>query len=125
MRTALRSNAKAPCIVQTVAPPPEGLFGSFDRIVPGSQRRVIDGLNRALADSMPGTEDLLLDVAGLAETVGLADWHSPTLWNMAKLAFDPSCGPIYAEHVARLIAASRGKARKCLILDLDNTVWAA
>ena len=34
-----------------------------------------------------------------------------------------SCLPIYADHVARLIAALRGRSRKCLILDLDNTVW--
>ena len=27
--------------------------------------------------------DVLLDVATLAETVGLADWHNTQLWNMA------------------------------------------
>ncbi len=42
---------------------------------------------------------------------------------MAKLSFDDSCLPIYTDHVARLIAALRGRSRKCLILDLDNTVW--
>jgi FkbH-like protein len=31
--------------------------------------------------------------------------------------------PLYADHVARIIAALRGKSRKCLVLDLDNTVW--
>ena len=30
---------------------------------------------------------MLLDVAGIAETVGLANWHDPRLWNMAKLPF--------------------------------------
>jgi len=123
IRAAIRSNAGAPCIVQTIAPPPETLFGSMDRVVPGTHRRVVEALNRAIADSIAGTEDLLLDVATLAETVGLGTWHSPALWNMAKLAFDESCFPIYADHVARLLAASRGRSRKCLILDLDNTVW--
>jgi FkbH-like protein len=91
--------------------------------MPGTQRRVIGKLNQAIGDSVAGTTDLLLDVAGLAETVGLETWHSPALWNMAKLPCDVSCMPIYAEHVARLLAALRGKSRKCLILDLDNTVW--
>jgi FkbH-like protein len=31
--------------------------------------------------------------------------------------------PLYADHVARVLAAIRGKSRKALILDLDNTVW--
>jgi FkbH-like protein len=123
LRQALRHHSGAISIVQTVPPPPEGLFGSFDRSVPGTQRRVIASLNRAIAESMASTEDLLLDVASLAETIGLGLWHSPALWNMAKLACDNRCMPIYAEHVARLIGALRGRSRKCLILDLDNTVW--
>lgn len=123
IRSGIRAHAGAACIVQTLAPPPENLFGSFERQVPGTQRRVIETLNRGIADSIAGTEDLLLDVASLAETVGLGIWHSPAQWNLAKLAFDSSCVPIYADHVARLLAARRGLSRKCLILDLDNTVW--
>jgi FkbH-like protein len=123
IRAGIHAHAGAVCIVQTVAPPPETLFGSLDRRLPGAPRRAIETLNRAIADSIGGTPDLLLDVAGLAETVGLATWHSPALWHMAKLAFAESCLPIYAEHVARLLAAARGRSRKCLILDLDNTLW--
>jgi FkbH-like protein len=123
IRSGFRTHSGAACIVQTLATPPEALFGSFERLVPGTYRRVIERLNRAIADSIAGTEDLLLDVSSLAETIGLGTWHSPALWNMAKLAFDNTCLPIYAEHVARLLAAMRGRSRKCLILDLDNTVW--
>jgi FkbH-like protein len=42
---------------------------------------------------------------------------------MAKLAFDDTCAPLYAEHVARVLGALRGRSRKCLVLDLDNTLW--
>jgi FkbH-like protein len=123
LRSGIRAHSKAVCIVQTLASPPESLFGGLDRCVPGTRRRVIDELNRRIADSVAGTQDLLLDVASLAETVGLGTWHSPALWNMAKLPFDNSCMPIYADHVARLLAAVRGRSRKCLIVDLDNTIW--
>ena len=123
IRDSLRANSGAICIVPTMAPPPESLFGSFDRLVPGTTRRVVEGLNRAIADSMAGTPDLLLDVASLAETVGLSTWHSPAQWNLAKLPFADICLPIYADHVGRLLAALRGRSKKCLILDLDNTVW--
>jgi FkbH-like protein len=101
----------------------ETLFGSLDRALPGTLRSLIDGINRELAAYVPGTGDVLLDVAGLAETVGLADWHNTQLWNMAKFSFSDELIPLYADHVARTIAAIRGKSRKVLILDLDNTVW--
>jgi FkbH-like protein len=123
IRDGLRSHGKAVCILQTLARPVESSFGSFDALLPGTPRQLIDDVNRGLAQSVAGTEDLLLDVAHIAETVGLAAWHDPTLWNMAKLPFASEFLPLYADHVCRLIAALRGKSRKCLILDLDNTVW--
>jgi FkbH-like protein len=123
LRQGFRAHAGATCIVQTIAPPPESLFGSFERLVPGTLRDRSGAFNAALAASVAGTDDVLLDVAALAETVGLARWHSPAQWNLAKLAFDARLVPLYAEHVCRLLGALRGKSRRALVLDLDNTVW--
>ena len=123
IRTAIRRNSGAPCIVQTLAPPPEALFGSLDRALPGTARSLADALNRRIVETVTRFDDILLDVAGIAETVGLAEWHSPALWNMAKLPFADAYVPLYADHVARIIGAIRGKSRRCLVLDLDNTVW--
>jgi FkbH-like protein len=120
---ALRRNGGATSIVQTIAPPAEALFGSFDSALPGTMRSLASAFNRELAREVAGNEDVLLDVAALAETVGLAAWHSPTQWNVAKLAFNVSFLPLYADHVCRVIAALCGKSRKCLVLDLDNTLW--
>ncbi len=123
IREGIKKNCNAVCIVQTLPRPVETEFGSFDAVLAGTQRRLIEAFNRSLAESVHGTEDLLLDVAGIAETVGLADWHDTTLWNMAKLPFANVFLPLYAEYVCRLVAAKRGRSRRCLILDLDNTVW--
>jgi FkbH-like protein len=123
LRNGIRANSNAVCVFQTFAPPAETLFGSLDRTLPGTLRSLIDNINRELAESVLGSGDILLNVAGLAETVGLADWHDPQLWNMAKFSFSDQLIPLYADHVARTVAAIRGKSRKALILDLDNTVW--
>ena len=123
LRNGIKANSNAVCIFQTFAPPPEALFGSLDRALPGTMRSLLDGVNRELGEFVLGSGDVLLDVAGLAETVGLADWHNPQLWNMAKFSFSDELIPLYADHVARTIAALRGKSGKVLILDLDNTVW--
>jgi predicted enzyme involved in methoxymalonyl-ACP biosynthesis len=59
----------------------------------------------------------------LAETVGLAEWHSPLEWNLAKLPFASAFLLLYADHVCRPLGALLGKSRRCLVLDLDNTLW--
>lgn len=123
IRAGIARNSGAVCMVQTLAAPPEGLFGSFDRALSGTTRNLVDRVNRNICESILESTDMLLDVAGIAETVGLADWHSPAQWNLAKLPFADAYVPLYAEHVARLIGAMRGKSRRCLVLDLDNTVW--
>lgn len=121
IRSGIRGNGL--CIVQTIPRPPEAMFGNADLGISETLRHAIDAVNRGIGDSLAGTPDLLFDVAGLAETVGLAEWHDPTLWNMAKVPFNNRFLPFYAEQLCRIIAALRGKSRKCLVLDLDNTVW--
>jgi len=123
LRRGIKAGSNSVCIFQTFASPAELLFGSLDRGLPGTRRSLIESVNRDLADGVVGSGDVLLDVAGLAETVGLAEWHNTRLWNMAKLSFSDELIPIYAEHVARTISSMRGKSRKVLVLDLDNTVW--
>jgi FkbH-like protein len=119
----IKRNSKATCIVQTLAAPVERLFGGLDRAVPGTLLNIVDGINRELVAYVAASGGILFDVAGLAETVGLADWHDSQLWNLGKFAFSDEYLPLYADHVARILAAIRGKSRRVLILDLDNTVW--
>jgi FkbH-like protein len=123
VRDGIKRNSKAICIFQTISAPPETLFGNMDGVHPGALRRIIDGVNAGLADSLQGSSDIVIDLSHLASTVGLADWHAPRDWNSAKLPFSEAFVPLYAEHVCRAIAALRGKSRRCLILDLDNTLW--
>lgn len=120
---ALQANTPAALvIVQTLAPPAQGLFGHLDGQLPGTQRWQIERFNRLLREAKkPGT--LLLDVASLAASAGLAQWHDATQWNVGKFAFAHAAVPLFADHLCRLVAAARGQSKKCLVLDLDNTLW--
>ena len=123
IRDGLKRHGSPTVIIQNLARPPEVLMGSFEAMLGGSLRSQIDAFNRALAANLVGTPDRLLDIAGLAETIGLGAWHDPLVWNMAKQPFAQAMLPIYAEWLCRVIAAMRGKAKKLLVIDLDNTVW--
>jgi FkbH-like protein len=125
LRNGLHRHSGATVIFATVAIPPESLFGSFDRVLGGTLRSILIEVNQGLTDLVAAHSDhcLLFDVATLAETVGTAEWFSPAMWNIAKLPFADMFVPLYADHLARLVAAVRGKSRRVLVLDLDNTVW--
>ena len=45
----IKQNSGAPAILQTIAAPPQSLFGSLDRTQAGSLRAMTDAFNLALA----------------------------------------------------------------------------
>jgi FkbH-like protein len=123
LRAGGRTHAGAAVIVQTLVPPVESLFGSFDGQLAGTVRWLIETFNSRLRAAIVGSGDLLLDTAFLAATIGLTRWHDARLWHDAKLPFALDAVPLYVDRLCSLLAAFRGLARKCLVLDLDNTLW--
>lgn len=99
------------------------LFGSYDRALPGSPAAVLDRLNRAVIDAAVEDRVLLLDLAGWSARLGHDAWFDRVRWLQAKQLVAPPMAPLYGDLVARLLAALRGRSRKCLVLDLDNTLW--
>ena len=121
--SGLTVNSGATAILQTLAAPPVPFFGSFDSRFEGSPRALVSAFNLRLLQVARETGSLLLDVAALAERVGTDLWFDPLQWNLYKLPFAAEHVGAYADLVGRLLGAVRGKARKCLVLDLDNTCW--
>ena len=66
---------------------------------------------------------LLLDLAGWAQTHGMERWFDRTRWFHAKQLVAPTAAVFYGDLVGRMVAAVRGASAKCLVLDLDNTLW--
>ena len=109
-------------MLQNFAPLGEDIFGSYERRLPGTLAWLINQLNTRL-DLLNLMHVSIVDIAGLAANVGVANWHNQTLWHLGKIPFAPKYNPIYGDWVMRLVAARLGRSRRCLILDLDNTLW--
>ncbi|MGH8259878.1 MAG: HAD-IIIC family phosphatase [Steroidobacteraceae bacterium] len=123
LRQGFREHSGAVCLVQTLPPPPELLLGSLDAATPGTLRRAIAEFNSHVAHVATASGDALIDLEWLAAFVGLDAWFDDRQWYMARLPCAPSLQPLYADFVCRILGALRGRSRKCLILDLDNTLW--
>ncbi len=123
VRESFRKHCGVPCLVQTLPAAPALLFGSFDAATAGTLRATIATINAHLARDVPERGDVLVDVEWLAQSIGLDEWYDDRHWYLARMPCSQRALPLYAEFVARCLAAIRGKSRKCLILDLDNTLW--
>jgi FkbH-like protein len=118
-----RERSTAAIIQQTVLPVYPALAGSNEHRLPGSPLHLVQRLNerlRRLADA-EGVDILGLDARAAED--GLLAWHDPVLWHRAKQEISPVAAPVYGDLVGRLLAAQQGRSAKCLVLDLDNTLW--
>jgi len=109
---------------QALLPTALPLLGNNEHQLPNAPQRFIRNLNeklRVLAGE-EGADILAIDDRVCAN--GLNAWHDPVLWHSAKQEITPLAVPMYGELVARILAARQGRSAKCLVLDLDNTLWA-
>jgi FkbH-like protein len=118
-----RETFHATVIQQTFLNIADPLFGNYDRLVAGAPAKLIDQLNERMSQAAAEDGVLLLDIARASERNGLDAWFDVTRWLQAKQEIAPLAGPMYGELLARIIAAQRGLSKKCLVLDLDNTLW--
>jgi FkbH-like protein len=119
-----RENFNATIIQQTFLDVTESVFGSYDRLVPGAPTQVIRQLNDQLSKAATQDNVLLLDVARASERDGIDAWFDAGNWLHGKLEIAPEAALLYGEMLARVVAAQRGLSKKCLVFDLDNTLWA-
>jgi len=113
----------AAIIQQTFLDVSEPLFGGYDRMVPGAPSAVVARLNHRLAEAAAEDKALLIDVARSSERDGIDAWFDVGRWLQGKLEIAPQAAPFYGDLAARILAAQRGLSKKCLALDLDNTLW--
>jgi FkbH-like protein len=110
-------------IQQTALPVHPALLGGNEHRLPGSRAAFIARLNRALPSLADAEDVALLAVDAWAARTGLAAWFDPGLWHRSKQEISPAAAPLYGDLVGRIVAAAQGRSFKCLVLDLDNTVW--
>ena len=66
---------------------------------------------------------LINDILYLSAQVGLTAWFDDSYWYNFHTALSPAATVALAQNVAAIVKGVYGKSKKCLILDLDNTLW--
>jgi len=120
---AARTQLGCVVIQQTVLPRYPTLVGNNEERLQQSPATMIEQINHGLREIAPKENVYLLSVDRWAAEDGLWHWHEPSLWHSSKQEIHPRASDVYGDQLARLLAALRGRSSKCLVLDLDNTVW--
>jgi FkbH-like protein len=66
---------------------------------------------------------LINDIHYLSAQVGLTAWLDHSYWYNFHMALSQTATVALARNVAAIVKSVYGKSKKCLILDLDNTLW--
>ena len=118
----IRSGHGARVIQHSFVVPDETPLGHLAMRMPSSRLALVRELNRRLAREAGG-EILIIDCERLAARIGKHRWIDERLWYRARQPVSHEGLPVLARETAAVLAADLGLAARCLVLDLDNTLW--
>ena len=100
------------------------VFGSYANKVESSFSYQVRKLNFELMNLSRQYPNLFIcDIAGLQNLFGRQFMFAPNVYMTTEMVLSVNALPYVASRVVDIIAAIKGQFKKCLILDLDNTVW--
>ena len=99
-------------------------LGSFSCRVESTFTYQLRRLNYLLQERMAARSDVYpVDLLSVQAELGRERFFDPALYYNAKMAVSTEALPYVAKAVVDVEAALRGRVKKCLVLDLDNTLW--
>lgn len=102
----------------------DGVFGSYQNKVKDSFIWQIRKLNLGLMElSREYPQLFICDLAELQAKLGRDFCFDSSVYVSTEMLFSMDALPYVASRTLDILCALRGSFKKCLILDLDNTVW--
>ena len=99
-------------------------LGNVEAIDFRGKNNYIAKLNLALCEYANANDSFYVnDINFLSARYGLERWHDRSFWYSYKYALSYDAISTLAHSVSSIIKALYGKSKKCLVVDLDNTLW--
>lgn len=116
----LRGSLRAPLLVSTFSAPPRSPLGIG---VDPARRRAVQEANLALVEALRRLPDChAIDLDALWREAGEAD-RDRRFEDIAQFPYGPRMQGLLVREWLRHSRALNGLSRKCVVLDLDNTLW--
>lgn len=100
------------------------LYGNLDSAKTDGLSYSVSVLNAFIAEyARCHVNFYIQNIHSLSAHVGLSRWYDREAYHLYKLALRYDYIPYLAYNLSAMIGALLGKSKKCLVLDLDNTLW--
>ncbi len=100
------------------------VFGSFAAGLPVSFLYQVRKLNFLLTEEAGRRKNIfLIDLNQIGLMEGDKSLHDSKMYYVAKMPLSTEILPLVAKRVIEVIVAMKGQIKKCVVLDLDNTLW--
>lgn len=100
------------------------VFGSYANKVERSFTYQLRKLNLSLMTiGMKNPNFFICDIAAVQNKIGRDNLFHPAVYIGSEMVLSLEAVPLIASRTMDIISAIQGKFKKCLILDLDNTLW--
>jgi FkbH-like protein len=121
---ALRVHSECLTLVHNFEPPRFPAKGILDAGSVNGQLNTIRRINLDLAVTLASFDQVhIVDITHVFGCVGFDKALDSRFWHMARAPYSPSCLDALASQHASFAGALKGKTKKCLVLDCDNTLW--
>lgn len=119
-----RARSKAKILLHNFAEPKYPSLSIFDAQSEWGQGNIISTINSELANICRSHQDVyLLDFNRLQRQIGANHFYDERLWYLARQPLSRSGLQALAKLYSRYADAMFTPRKKCLVLDLDNTLW--
>lgn len=102
----------------------DAVFGNYANKVRSSFPFQVRQLNYELMELAARTPNLnICDIASIQNKLGRDMMFAPNIYISTEMVLSLDSLPFIAERVMDIVCAVKGHFKKCLIIDLDNTIW--
>lgn len=121
---AFRAASSCPILLHNLAAPQIRRAGIADQSLPNGQAQWVARANAALAAVENEVVDVhIVDYAGLVGRHGLNNWYDSRMRLYARAPIAGGMLGHLAQEYMKYFRAFCGLTKKCLVVDLDNTLW--
>lgn len=121
---AIRQRAETPVLVHGLESPTRPALGILDSQTDSGQLGAFREMNRRLRELAASHAAChVLDLDLLRLRTGADQFFDARFWHMGMAPFSAAGAEVLGREYLKFIRALTGRAKKCLVLDCDNTLW--
>jgi len=122
--TRIRGNSNSMILIHNFEAPVHPCYGVYDYQKRFNQVNTIRNINSQLVELVNRYDNcFIVDLDLLQSYVGYRNFIDTRYWHIGKAPYSREALMLIAKEYMKIVRASIGRNRKCLVIDCDNTLW--